>query len=169
MDNTVVKKKGKRINAIDVAIILLLLALIGTAAYRIYSEVTNGVSASQSNIILVFESRVDDESILNYLKNGDSVFLTTDNTKLGVLYDSKSGDGLGAVYKKANNDAEVGGDGAKITLAGAIRLSADARKSQNGNYYVINGRNISVGSKMDVYTETAVLRITVKSIEPISN
>lgn len=169
MENTAPKKKDRRkINVIDVAIILLLLALLGTAAYRIYTEVTNGAPSNQSNIIVVFESQVDDDGILDYLKKGDSVFLTADKTKLGVLYDEKAGDGLGAVYKKANGDAEADTDTTKITLVGTLRLSADARKSQNGNYYVLNGRNITVGSKIDVYTETAVFKITVKSIETIS-
>ena len=74
MDNTTVKKKErKRLNVIDVVIILLLVALVGTAGFRIYTEVTSGESSKQSNIVVTFEAEVEDEGIINYLKSGNAV------------------------------------------------------------------------------------------------
>ncbi len=170
MENTSVKKKGKRkLNVIDVVIILLMIALVGTMAYRIYTEITNGESARQSNIIVTFEAQVEDDGILDYLKNGDKVYFVTDKTQLGTLYDGAADDGLGAVYKKLDEKAESDASVGKTTICGTLRLVAEARKSQNGDYYVIDGRNISVGSKLDVYTDTAVLRITIKAIGAASN
>lgn len=159
MDNTTVKKKErKRLNVIDVVIILLLIALVGTAGFRIYTEVSSGGSTRQSNIVVTFEAEIEDEGIINYLKSGNAVYFTTDKTQLGNLYDANSEDELGAVYKVA----EAKG---KITVEGTLRLVAEARKAQNAEYYVINGRNINVGSRLDVYTDTAQLKITIKSIE----
>lgn len=157
------KKERKRLNVIDVVIILLLVALIGTAGYRIYTEVAKEESDSQSNIIVSFEAEVEDEGILNYLGDGSAVYFTTDKTQLGNLFDPTEGDVLGAVYKEKVEESGI------ITVCGTLRLHEDAHKAQNGEYYVINDRNITVGSTLDVYTDTAVLRITVKSIEVASN
>lgn len=163
MDNTTVKKKErKRLNVIDVVIILLLVALVGTAGFRIYTEVTSGESSKQSNIVVTFEAEVEDEGIINYLKSGNAVYFTTDKTQLGNLYDGNAEDELGAVYK-------VDGPKGKITVQGTLRLVAEARKAKDGEYYVINGRNINVGSRLDVYTDTTLLKITIKSIEAPSN
>lgn len=153
------KKERKRLNVIDVVIILLLVALVGTAGYRIYTEIAKEESDSQSNIIVVFEAKVEDEGILNYLENGSAVYLTADQTQLGNLFDSDTSDTHGAVYKKQTEESGV------ITVCGALRLVEDARKAQDGEYYVVNDRNITVGSTFEIYTDTAVLKITVKSIE----
>jgi len=157
------KKERKGLNVIDVVIILLLVALIGTAGYRIYTEVTSGGAAAQSNIVLTFEAQVEDEGIVNYLKNGNAVYFTTDKAQLGNLCDVDSEDGQGPVV--VIGTAENG----RLTVRGTLKLVADARKVSGREYYVINGRNISVGSKLDVYTENAVLKITVKSIEAPAN
>ena len=159
MNDMNIKKKGrKRLNVIDVVIILLLVALVGTAGYRIYTEVTKGGSSAQSNIVVTFEAQVEDEGIIEYLKNGDAVYFTTDKAQLGVLYDTVSGDDNGPVYVfKATEDG-------KITVIGTLKLVADAHKAKSGNYYVIGERNINVGSKLDVYTDMATLEITIKSI-----
>lgn len=152
------KKERKRLNVIDIVIILLLVALVGTAGYRIYNEVTKGEAAGQGNILLMFEAEVDDGGIVDYLKDGNAVYFTTDKTQLGTLYDRSSDDGHGPVYAISVDES------GKTTLIGSLRLVADARKATGGDYYVINGRNINVGAKLDVYTDTAVLKITVKSI-----
>ena len=157
------KKERKRLNVIDVVIILLLVALVGTAGYRIYSAVARDESDSQSNIVVTFEAAVEDEGILEYLENDSAIYITTDKTQLGNLYDPVAGDALGAVYKERVEDSGI------ITVRGTLRLHEDAHKAQGGEYYVINDRNITVGSMLDVYTDTAVLRITVKSIEVASN
>ena len=157
------KKERRGLNVIDVVIILLLIALVGTAGYRIYTEVTGGGIVAQSNIVLTFEAQVDDEGIVNYLKEGNTVYFTTDKSQLGRLYDKDAEDGKGPVFVIESDDDE------KITLSGSLTLVADARKASGREYYVINGRNISVGSKLDVYTENAVLKITVKSIEAPTN
>lgn len=152
------KKERKRLNVIDVVIILLLVALVGTVGYRIYTEFTNGASAKQSNIVLTFEAEVEDAGIVDYLKNGNAVYFTTDKAQLGTLYDQSADDGHGPVY--VISVAENG----KTTVSGSLRLVVDARRATGGEYYVINGRNINVGAKLDVYTNSAVLKITVKSI-----
>lgn len=156
------KKERKRLNVIDVVIIFLLVAIVGTAGYKIYTEVTDGRSSRQSNIFVVFEAEVEDEGILNYLGSGSEVYLASDKSLVGNLYDGNADDGVGAVYK-----AGVADNG-RIILRGALRLTGNAYKAENGEYYVVNNRNISVGTMLDVYTDKAVVKITVKSIELLS-
>lgn len=158
------KNNKKKINVIDVVIILLVLALIGTAAYRIYSEITKNISGKKSNIILTFECEVTYDSILKYVKNGDAVYLSSDGTLLGYLH--KTDEAANVLYAITDDTDSTEGSAIKsIILRGTLKLSADAREAQNGGYYVINGNNITKGSTLDVYTETTVMKIVVKSIE----
>ncbi len=159
MDSPMKKSKIK-INVIDAVIILMILALVVVGIYRIYSAVTSDTSSHRSNTILTFECNVKYDDILKYLKEGDSVYLSSDKTLLGHLYDKSSGGELDAVYMvdDANKSTE------SVTLRGAIMLNSDAVKMQNGDYYVLNGMNITVGSTIDVYTEMTQMTITVKDI-----
>lgn len=162
----IARKSKKKINVIDVVIILLVLALIGTAAYRIYSEITKNISAKKSNIILTFECEVTYDNILKYVKSGDAVYLSSDGTLLGYLF--KADGATDALYSINDDTVSGSSDGSSnksTQLRGTLKLSADAREAQNGGYYVINGNNITKGSTLDVYTETAVMEIVVKSIE----
>lgn len=156
------RKERKGLNVVDVVIILLVVGLLGTAGYRIYTDLSSGDPGKQSNITVTFEAEVENEGIVNYLPVGEVVYFTSNNTRLGNLYDANPDDGLGAVWVVGTN--EYG----KIILNGTLRLAADAYKAQDGGYYVIDDRNITVGGKIDVYTDKAVLNITVKGIEEVA-
>ncbi len=176
------KKNKKKINVIDVMIILLVLALIGTAAYRIYTEINERGEAGRSDNILTFECTVAYRGEADYLKSGDAVYLVSDGALLGYLYDPVADDGIGAVYEITESETE-GESGESesldtesesntsnkldryISLTGKLKLSADAVKASNGNYYILGGKNITIGSAFDVYTESSVLHIVVKNIE----
>ena len=162
--SNVAKKNKNKINVIDVVIILLVLSLVGTAAYRIYSEITKNISSKKSNIILEFECEAAYDSILGYVKNGEAVYLSSDGTLLGYLYKSDGATNALEVITDDTDNSE-GNANIGVKLRGTLKLSADARESQNGGYYVINGNNITKGSTLDVYTETTVMRIVVKSME----
>ncbi len=159
----ITRKNKTRFNVIDVVIVLLVLALIGTAAYRIYGEVTKNTSSKQSNCILTFEYTGTSESILGYLKAGDAVYLSKDGTLLGYLYDATPDDDNGAVYRVTDTEAE-GIEKTTVKLRGSIKLSVDAHKAQGGGYYVINGTNITEGGKIEIYTENTEMNIQIKSL-----
>ncbi len=159
------KKNKRKINVIDVVIILLVLALVGTAGYRIYTEVTKNASSRQSNQILTFECEVTYANVIKYMKVGDAVYLSSDGTLLGYIYEAD--DSKGAVYVLENegeDSASNVGVNKTVRLRGTLKLSADAIKAKNGGYYVINGKNITKGGTFSVYTEKAVMKITVKDI-----
>ena len=162
------KKNRRRINVIDVIIIILILALIATGVYKIYSEMTGGRSGRQSNYIVTFECDAEYRSLISYLGSGEAVYLTSDSTLIGYLYDDPA-DGKGTVYEiepegetaqKASDDMYV-----KVRLGGKLKLASNAVKATSGSYYSIEGKNISVGSTLNVYTMDALFTLTVKSIE----
>ncbi len=158
MDSSIKKSKIK-INVIDVVIILMILALVAVGINRIYSVITSDTSSRRSDTVLTFECSVEYDDILKYLKDGDNVYLSSDKTLLGHLHDKSSSDELGAVYM---TDDDKSADG--VTLRGTLMLSSEAIKMEDGDYYVLNGMNITVGSRIDVYTEMAQMTITVKDI-----
>ena len=174
MTNTNNKSK-KRINVIDVIIILLVLALVGTAVYRVYVAISNDSSNKGSNYIVTFECSSEYNTMIDYLKKDKAVYLESNKSLLGYIYDDPD-DEYGAVYEVVTEgSADENETGVtetanpsdaykKVRLSGKIKLSSEAVKAQNGSYYTIKGRNISGGSTLNVYTEETVFTLTVKSI-----
>lgn len=164
------KKSRRRINVIDVIIIILVLALIATGVYKIYSEMTGGQSGRQSNYIVTFECDAEYRSLISYLGSGEAIYFYSDGTILGYLYDEPSDDKAvvyeivseadGETAEKGNDDPYI-----KVRLGGKLKLASNAVKATSGSYYSIEGKNISVGSTLNVYTMDALFTLTVKSIE----
>lgn len=167
-------KTKRRINVIDVIIILLVLALIGTIVYRVYGMISDGSSDKGSDYVITFECNSEYYAMISYLKAGKTVYLVSNKAELGKIYDDPDDDLMGAVCEvtdTAENGGETDGESTKsvdpykkVKLAGKIKLSSEAVKSKTGSYYTIQGRNISVGSTLEVYTDEAVFTITVKGI-----
>jgi hypothetical protein len=174
-------KIKKRINVIDVIIILLVLALIGTVIFRIYQSIGDGSSKKGSNYIVSFECSAEYDTLTDYLKNGEKVYLSTNKSLIGYIYDDPD-DEHGAVYEipyDVEEETEEGETGVPskaesenhnneayrvVRLAGKLKLSSEAVKAKSGDYYTVKGRNITVGSVLEVYTDEAVFTIVVKSI-----
>lgn len=181
------KNKSKsRINVIDVIIILLVLALIGAVVYRIYAAISDGSSKKGSDYIVSFECGSEYNTLIEYLKNGEEVYLTTNKALIGYIYDDPD-DPRGAVYEILS-DEPIGGEAGedeteapvrsdennenadayrKTKLSGMIKLSSEAVKAKSGNYYTVQGRNITVGSTLEVYTDDTVFTLVVKSITKV--
>ena len=101
------QKKKRGINAFDSVVVLLLLCLVATFAYRIYTgfgQSDDGVAGSK----YVMEFQCDEEynSILRYLENGDAVYLASDGKLLGYLYVSSEYEN-GAIYEIAGAGARA--------------------------------------------------------------
>ena len=167
------KKDKKRLNAFDVAIILLLICLIGTFGYRIYEGVADDSSKKMSEYVIEFECE-DYSSLVQYLAAGSEVYLAYNGELLGYLY-AEEGDMRGAAYtlpeteSDETEEVETAEENLpiyeEVAIAGKIRLGSDAVKVKNGNYYSIGGINLTGGSVVEVYTENAVFTIIVKNID----
>ena len=166
-------KTKRRINVIDIIVVILILALIGTAVYRVYGMISTGSSSKGSDYVVTFECDSEYNTMVDYLKAGKAIYLVSNKSLLGYVYDDPD-DAHKPVYEV--NQALVGekeseGESAgatdayrKVKLAGKLKLSSEAVKAKTGSYYTIKGRNISVGSTLEVYTDEAVFTLTVKSI-----
>ncbi len=168
-------KERKKINPFDVAVILLLICLVATFAYRVYA----GISADdpenkEVKYIMEFTCEEEYDSILSYLAPGDAVYFG-DEKLLGFLY---AGEEENAVYAVVDpdhmqspapdgNGGETAGEVklyTPIRLEGRISLNGETVRVKNGNYYSIGGTNLTVGGKLHVYTEKADFTLVVRSI-----
>ncbi len=170
------KKLKRKINIIDVVIILLILALIATCIYKINSELnSNTLGKKHSNYVLKFECEGEYNSILKYLKNSDTVYFASDGTVLGYIYDPNTSDDLDPVYEIISS-----GEGAqeknesvdkdftyyeKVKIGGEMRLGVNAVKAREGGHYIVEGKNLTIGGTFDVYTENAVFTLKIISID----
>lgn len=161
------KKARRKINVIDVVIILLVLALIGTAVYKVFTEISKKQLVKHSKYIVTFECDEEYNSLIKHLKSGDAVYFSANGTLLGYIYDAP-GDEKGAVYELVSGEEALDADGdsvyEKVRLGGMMKLASNAVKVKNGAYYTVENVNISKGSTIKVYTEKAVFTLTVKDI-----
>ena len=159
-------KNKKRFNVVDALIIMLVLALLITVGYRVYRQITDNDNIEKCEYVIEFLS--DEEyynSMTDVLKEGDEVYFCSDGVFMGYLYDSKT-DSYGVIYDAESGEAESAETNIyeKKCFGGLIALSTDANEVKGSDYLVIGGRNISVGSRIEVYTEKATFTIMVISI-----
>lgn len=158
-------KSRRRLNVIDVLIIMLVLALFATVGYRIYAQITENSDSKKSDYVVVFESDKEYRAMIDVLKNNEEVYFCSDGVLMGYLYDDKRDD-KALIYEIQNTaeDNVSGGIYEEVSFGGMIALSNRVGTVKGSDYLVIGDRNISVGSRIEVYTETAIFTITVKDI-----
>ena len=179
MAKTVKEKKinGKRINAFDVMIILLVVCLVAALGYRIYTGVSDPDVGKTSDFVVEFECNDVYNSLAEYIDEGEQVYIAKNGLLLGSIYVDKKG---GAPIEFVTEEEEVEvtetdtGETVeqeklyeKVDVKGKLRLNPDAIMSELGNHFTIEGFGFAVGSEIEVYTADAVFTLKVTSIYPI--
>lgn len=173
------KRRDKRITALDVVIVLLVIGLIATFAYRVYDGIADPGFKKDSKYTLSFVCNEEYNSLAKYLEDGEAVYIASTGELLGNLYAKKAGEPVitvsggsvgvtpevGTGDESSTESAEVLYE--KVVLSGNIKLSPDTDVVSAGNYYTVGGINVVGGSIIEVYTEDAVFTLTVASITPI--
>lgn len=162
-------KKRVRLNVIDVLIIILAVALIATVVYRIYTGTNDKISPSQSKYVITFECEDEISSLVNYLKSGKAVYIANSETLLGHMYSPEGK--LGSAYVVSvhgeNGETENGDlSYQKAHICGYMKMNSEAVKSSLGGHYSIGEINVTVGSRLEVYTEETTFTLVIKSIDP---
>ena len=75
-------KAKRRLNVIDVLIIMLILALLATVGYRVYAQISENGEGEKSDFVIVFESDAEYRSMIKTIKNGDEVLLSRKKVKV---------------------------------------------------------------------------------------
>lgn len=177
------KKRDKKITALDVVIVLLIIGLLASFAYRVYDGIADPSFKKSSKYALSFVCDEEYNTIAKYLEDGEAVYIASTGELLGNLYARKAGEpvitvsgGSADTEPDIETGVETGDESAteivetlyeKVTLSGNLKLNADADMVSAGNYYTVGGINIVSGSVIEVYTEDAVFTLTVASIVPI--
>ena len=185
------EKKKIRINIFDVVVVLLVVALLVTLVFRIYSGASKFSRKSEATYVLEFECDSEYNSLLNYVSEGDTVYFVSNGDILGYLYSDENGE-RGAMYEIIDdivalaeetvpNDNEVeeeigiAVEGVeesaviissyrKIKIGGRLTLNSEAIKVKTGGYYTVGDINVTEGSVINVYTDTAEFTLKVISI-----
>ena len=108
-------KIKNKLNAFDIAVILLLIALVATVLYQMFVTVSETNSQSRAKYIMEFECEEEYDSLLRYVKEGDAVYFAN-GSLLGFMY--------------ANEDYE---NGAIYTIVDDIPSFADAPETEDSD------------------------------------
>ncbi len=157
-------KKRFSFNVLDVFIILLVVILIASVVYKIYQNSKKDANQDNPVYTVVFECE-DYESLASYLLDGEEVYIKSSGELLGYIH--KSGDVIGAYALVILDDADTEGTSSsdlydRMKFEGKLKLNGNTKKSREGNYYVLEDLNLTVGSKIEVYTEDTEFTITIK-------
>ncbi len=143
-------KKRFSFNVLDIFIILLVVILLASVAYKMWQNMKKDKNQTKPVYTVVFECE-DYESLAKYLSNGEEVYISSSGELLGYVYKSIT------VSDENNSDLYE-----QVNLEGSLRLNGNVKKSREGNFYVLDDLNLTVGSKIDVYTDDTEFTITVK-------
>ena len=185
------KKNKIKVNVFDVVVILLVILLVGTLIYRIYSGSENEALQNGTKYVIYFESNDVYDSLIAYLEDGDTVylengevfgFLYSESDESGVVYEliddiptyadssvsegsqDNSDIGEGNIVFVESSDENISASYRMINIGGNIRLSHNAVRVQKGNYFSIGDKNITEGSVVKVYTEDVEFTLVIKDI-----
>ena len=173
-----------KVNAFDIFVLLLVLCLIATLAFKIYDSASDEANTDNSKVMLEFVCEGEYNSILNYLHDGDAVYLESGEI-LGYIHKNAQTEGLFEIITEAQTEPEstentdvasntktesiTAVDYSKVKFSGQINLNGNALKSNKGSYYIIGEDNITVGGKLNLHTKIAEFTITVTSLSNIEN
>ena len=160
-------KKRVRLNVIDVLVIILVIALIATVVYRLYTGIDNKISPASSKYVITFEADDQYNSLTEYLSNGKAVYFASNGQLLGKMYtpSGKSAPACIVEDDAASDQRQNDFTYEKVCIEGYMKMSSEAIKSTSGEHYSIGEINVTVGSRIDVYTNETVFTLTVKSID----
>lgn len=178
MDNN--KKNRMKINAFDIFLVLLVLCLIGTLAFRIYNGVSEDKNSYNNHYVITFACDGEYDSLIKYVKDGDAVYLRSGEL-LGYITFSETNKGnipLETMPLENPDDeqqtlAEGVDEGTKklefVKFIGAIKMNGNAKKAAKGNYYIIGEDNIIEGAVYTVHTTEAEFTVTIVGVKEINN
>lgn len=160
------KKKKASFNVLDVFIILLVVILIASIAYKVSQNLDEDKNKDNTVYTVAFECE-EYESLSRYLADGEKVYVASSGELLGYIY--KSADILGSSSLIVIEDGEESTEQStednlyeRVRFEGKLKLNGNTQKSAKGNYYTLEDLNIAVGSKIEVYTDDAEFTITIK-------
>ena len=179
-DNKKTKVKMK-VNAFDIFVLLLVLCLIATLVYKIYTGIAEEANTDNSEVMLEFVCEGEYNSILNYLHDGDEVYLQSGEV-LGYIHKNSDNNEIFEIITEVHTEQEsdalaeptaegetAASDYSRVKFSGLISLNGNALKSNKGSFYIIGEENITVGGKLTVYTSRTEFTITVISFGDIED
>ena len=169
------KKRKIRFNVLDVFVILLIAVLIFSVIYKIYANNAKEANKTETVYIVRFECADAYNSLIRYLDEGDEVYIKSTGEFLGYIYKSEDAIGTDAIVETGSNkpEAEQTEDDTekkedegyrRTSYEGRLKLNGNTEMSRDGLYYILNGQNITVGSKIQVYTDDTEFTITIKQL-----
>lgn len=173
------KKKRISFNVFDVFIILLIVVLIGTVVYKVMYSSSDNIIKDKSKYMLVFECEEEYNSLSKYIKDGDEVYIKSNGKLIGYIRDDNiiSATAIDEVVDDTEKDTSASGAVGdeeydelyrNVKFTGKIKLNGNTQKSRDGSYYLLDDFNITVGSKIEVYTDNAQFTVIVKEISNIN-
>ena len=172
------KKEHRRINAFDVAIILLILCLLGALGYRIYQGVSDPDTRKESKYIVEFECEGVYNSLIDYVENGETVYFADSGEILGHMYMTKDSMAVMEIITEETEETETeetdsaAEQEAKpsyetVRAKGQLKLNADAVKSGVGNHFTLGDRGFTAGTVIEVCTSDTVFVLKITNIYAI--
>ena len=146
------EKKKHKFNIVDFLILLLVVAIIGTAIYAVFawSDIKALWSTSSKEILYVVELRGVDKDLINNVKAADVVIDSVSKNQLGTVQSAKS-DPYSTLGYTVNTDGEYAAtmitDDSKFNITLTISATAEYEK---GIGYTVNGTRIAVGEVLDL-------------------
>jgi hypothetical protein len=160
-------KQKKRLGALDVLIIFLLLAVIGSAAYRWYSgrnsDAASGVQMDP--YVITFKiTDIRDSSAQSYLETGTNFYLQDTDQFFGTLREGKTIRDTEKFYEMPDGEivkvaTDLTGDFYRVDVEASVtahgRMDSEGRFLLDGSRYIGANREITIYSKY--LTVTAVV------------
>jgi hypothetical protein len=166
------KRFWRRGNVLDIVIILLLLAAAFAIGYRYYQTVTEEKNDTLDTVMVTFEVKSAQPTIVQAIKAGDTIYLDGANSAFGqITAHAAATDGTPfavsaakvTVQDENGNYVEIAlPDGSLIDFVGTV--SCLGFVDENGTFLLDGRTPVTPGQTIAVHTEQASFVLTVVSL-----
>ena len=162
------KKNRTKINAFDIFLILLVLCLIATLVFRIFNGISSDKNSYDNEYILSFTCEGEYDSILDYVKSGDAVYLPSGELLGYITFSDENKTGFPLEIINDNEYSNNSADFNFVKFSGVLKMNGNAQKIDKGNYYLIGDDKITEGATITVHTMSVEFTVSVTNIEKIN-
>jgi len=159
------ENKKRKLNIIDIALILAVIAIIGGTVFRTYGKSNLFTSTDDVVIEYILEIKSTDKDFRHSISVGDNIYLYSNKKICGTVVACEKNPSK--TYVKGNHDEmTIKYNPANIDIFLTIRTNA--HQSDKG-YFINATDNIVVGKKQRFYTDTFEFDAQVKKITDITS
>ncbi len=165
-------REKKRLGALDVMLLVIILAIAASVAVRFISQSRSGAGSEagkplEDHIISFSIENIRHSSAENCMHEGDLFYLKEDDSKIGPLREDISIRVAEMVYEAQNGElvrVTTTGEGDLYRVDVNCSMSCVGRMAEDGTFYLNGSKPLAVNQEIQIYSKYLMVKAKISDI-----